>query len=74
MKCDDMFSDTESDYIFSHLSVTDLVYILFLLVCGNYPLTSKRGGYSNILLVDSRLNRIDPSTNNISLPMQIRDK
>ena len=67
-KCDDMFSDPESDHIFSHFSGTYMVYILFLLVCGNYPLTSKRGGCRNLLSVDTRLNRIDPSTNNIFPP------
>ena len=41
MKCDNMFSDPELNYIFSKfcLSVTYLEYILFLLVCGNYTLT-----------------------------------
>ena len=50
-KCDDMFSDPESDHIFSHffLSVTYLVYFLFLLVCGNYPLTLKRVRCRNLL-------------------------
>ena len=66
-KCDNMFSDPESDQIFSHFSGTYLVYILFLLVCDNYPLTSKRGRCRNILSIDSRLNRIGPSTN-ICLP------
>ena len=67
-KCDNMFSDIQSDHIFSHFSGTYLVYVLFLLVCGNYPLTSKRGRCSNLLYIDSKLNRIDPSTNIISLP------
>ena len=39
-----MFSDPESDHIFSHFFGKYLVYILFLLVCGNYSLTLKRGG------------------------------
>ena len=51
-KCDDMFSDPESDHIFSHFLVTYLVYILFILVCGNYPLTLKRGSCSNLLSID----------------------
>ena len=62
-KCDNVFSYPESDHIFSHFLGTYLVYILFLLVCGNYPLTSKRGRCRNLLSIDSRLNRIDPSTN-----------
>ena len=62
-KCDHVFSDPESDHISSHFSGTYLVYILFLLVCGNYPLTSKRGRCRNLLSIDSRLNQIDLSTN-----------
>ena len=58
-----MFSYPESDHIFSHFLGTYLVYILCLIVCGNYQLTSKRGGCRNLLSIDSRLNRIDPSTN-----------
>ena len=67
-KCDDMFSDPESDHIFSHFWGTYLVYILFLLVCGNYPFTSKRGRRRNLLSVDPWLNRIDPSTDSIFPP------
>ena len=67
-KCDNMFSDPESDHIFSHFLGTYLVYLLCLLVCGNYPLTSKRGRCRNLLSIDSRLNRIDPSTNVILPP------
>ena len=50
-KCDIMFSDLESDHIFSHFCfyVTYLVYILFLLVCGNYLLTLKMRRCRNIL-------------------------
>ena len=62
-KCDDMFSDPELDHIFSHFLVTYVVYFLFILICGNYPLTLKRGRCRNLLSTDSRLNRIDPSTN-----------
>ena len=62
-KCDNMLSDPESDHIFSHFLGTYLVYILFLLVCGNYPLTSKRGRCSNLLSIYSWLNLIDPNTN-----------
>ena len=62
-KRDHVFSYPESDHIFSHFSGTYLVYILCLLVCGNYPLTSDRGRCRNLLSIDSRLNRIDPSTN-----------
>ena len=62
-KCDNMFSDPELDHIFSHFLGTYLVYILFLLVCGNYPLTLKRGRCRNLLSINSRLNQIDPSTN-----------
>ena len=67
-KWDDMFSDPESDHIFSHFLGTYLVYILFLLLCGNYPLTLKRGRCRNLLSIDSRLNWIDPNTNIIFLP------
>ena len=67
-KCDNMFSDPKSDNIFSHLSGTYLVYILFLLVCGNCTLTSKRGRCRNLLSIDSQLNPINPSTNIISPP------
>ena len=73
MKCDDMFSDPELDYIFLHFSVTNLVYILFLIVCGNHPLTSKRVRCRNLLYFDSQLNQIEPSTNIISRPMQSGD-
>ena len=62
-KCDNVFSYPELDHIFSHFLGTYLVYILFLLLCGNYPLTSKRERCRNLLSIDSRLNRIDPSTN-----------
>ena len=50
-KCDIMFSYLKSDYIFSHFcfSVTHLVYIFFIIVCGNYPLTSKRGRCRTLL-------------------------
>ena len=68
MKCDNMFSDPQSDHIFSNLLGTYLVYILFLLVCGNYPLTSNRGVCGNLLSVDYWLNRIEPGTNNTFLP------
>ena len=37
-------------------------YILYLLVHGNYPLTLKTWGCSNLLQVDSWLNRIDLTT------------
>ena len=48
-KRDNMFSDLKSDHIFSQFLVTYLVYIHFLLVCGNYPLTSKRVRCRNLL-------------------------
>ena len=67
MKCDDMFSDPESDHIFSYFVVTYLVYILFILVCGNYPLTLKRGRCRNLMSIDSWLNQIEPITNIIFL-------
>ena len=67
-KCDNMFSDPESDHIFSHFLGTYLVCIMFLLVCGNYPLTLKRGRCRNLLSIDSRLNRIEPSTSIIFPP------
>ena len=49
IKCDNMFLDPKLDHIFSHFSVTNLVYILFLLVCGNYPINSKMGRCSSLL-------------------------
>ena len=64
-KCDDMFSDSKSDHIFSQFLVMYLVYYLFILVRGNYPLTSKRGRCRNLLSIDSQLNQIDPSTKTI---------
>ena len=67
MKCDDMFSDLESDRIFSHFLGTYLVYKYFLLVCGNYPLTSNRGRCRNLLSIDYLLNRTYLSTNIIFL-------
>ena len=73
MKCDNMFSDPESDHISSHFSVTHLVYIFFLFVCGNYPLTSKRGRCRDLLEVDSWFNWINLITNIISWPVQSRD-
>ena len=38
-----MFSDLESDHIFSYFLDKYLVYIFFLLVCGKYPLILKIG-------------------------------
>ena len=67
-KCDNTFSDPESDHIYSHFLGTYLVYILFLLLCGNYSLTLKRGRCRNLLSIDSQLNQIYPSTNIISSP------
>ena len=67
-KCDNMFSDPESDHIFSHFLGTYLVHILFLLVCDNYTLTLKMGRCRSILSIDSRLNEIDLGTNIISPP------
>ena len=58
-----MFSDPDPDNIFSDFSGMYLVYILFLIVCGDYPLNPKRGRCRNLLSIDSRLNIIDPSTN-----------
>ena len=67
-KCDNMFSDPKWDHIFSHFLGTYLVYIFFLLVCGNYPLTSKRARCRNLLSIDYRLNRINPGTHTIYPP------
>ena len=67
-KCDDMFSDTESYHIFLYFLGTYLVYILFLLVSGNYTITLYRGRCRNLLSIDSWLNWIDPSTNIIYPP------
>ena len=72
-KCDNMFSDLQSDHIFSLFSCTYLVYVFFLLICSNYPLTSYRERCRNILLIGSRFNLIDPSTNIISRQMKNRD-
>ena len=55
-------------YIFTFFSGKYLVYILFLLVCGDYPLTLKRRSCRNLLSIDSWLKWIDPSTNIIFLP------
>ena len=49
IKRDKIFPDTKLDNIFSHFSVMYLVYILFLLVCGNYPITLKSGRCINLL-------------------------
>ena len=57
------FSDPEADHIFSNFSGTYLVYIFFVLVCGNYTLTLERVRCSNLLSIDFWLNRINPSTN-----------
>ena len=67
-KCDSIFSDPELDHIFSHFSGTYLVYISFIFVCDNYPLTLKMGRCRNLLYIDSRLNTIEPSKNIISPP------
>ena len=66
-KCDNVFSYPELDHIFSHFLGTYLVYILCLLVCGNYPLILNRGRCRNLLSIDSWLNQIDSITN-IFLP------
>ena len=67
-KCDDMFSDSDSDHIYSHFLVTYVVSILFILVRGNCPLTFKSGRCRNLPPIDSRLNRINPVTNIIFVP------
>ena len=72
-KCDNMFSDPKSDHIFSHFLSTYLVYILFLLLCGNYPLTQNRVRCRNLLSIDSLLNRVKPSKHIISRQMQNGD-
>ena len=72
-KIDDTISDPESDHLFLHLLGAYLVYILFHLLCGNYPLTSKRGRCRNLISVDSWLNQIDPNTNIISRQIQNGD-
>ena len=67
-KCENIFSDLYLDHIF-HIFLGYLPgYILFLLVCGNYTLTLKRGRCRNLLSIDSQLNLIEPSTNIISPP------
>ena len=67
-----VFRYRESDHIFSHFLGTYLVYILFLLVCSKYLITLKNGRWRNLLSIDSRLNQIEPSTNNISPPNEER--
>ena len=67
-KCDNMFSYPQLDNNLSHFLGTYLVYILFLLVCGNYPHTLKRERCRNLPSIYSILNRINQSTNTISLP------
>ena len=62
-KCDNIFSDPESDHIFSHFLGTYLVYIFFLIVCDNYPLNSKMGRCMNLLSIDYQLNIINLITN-----------
>ena len=52
-------------YIFIFL-ITYLVYSLFLIVCGNFPLTLNTGMCWNLLWFDSRLNWINPIKNIIS--------
>ena len=52
-KCDKMFSNPKLDHIFSHFLGTYLVNNLFLLLCGKYPLTLKRGRCRNLLSIDS---------------------
>ena len=44
MKCDKMFSDPKSDHIFSHFSVTFLVYIFFFSYVVIHHLFRIRGG------------------------------
>ena len=63
-----VFISAVGSYVFIFFSDTYLVYIFLLLVCGNYPLTSKRGRCRNLLSIDCQLNRINPSTNIILLP------
>ena len=50
-KCDVMFSDPESNYIWSYVgfSFIHLIYILLLIVYGSYPLTSNRGSCNTLL-------------------------
>ena len=61
----EMWQHIFGSYIYTFLGYVPGLYI-FLLEYGNYPLTSKRRRCRNILSIDSRLNRIDPSTNIIS--------
>ena len=62
-----VFRSGVGSYIFTFLGYVPGLYF-FLLVCVNYPLTLKRGRFRNILSIDSRLNRINPSTNIIFPP------
>ena len=57
-----VFRSGVRSYIFTFLGYVPGLYI-FLLVCGNYPLNSKRGSCRDLLSIDSRLKRINPSTN-----------
>ena len=63
-----IFRSVVGSYILKFFSVTYLVYIFFLIVCGNYPLTSKRGRCRNLLSNNPRLNWIYLITNIIFLP------
>ena len=48
-KCEHIFSYLESDNIFSHFQLHNCYIYIFSLVCGNCPLTLKRGKCNNIL-------------------------
>ena len=63
-----VFRSVVVSYIFKFFLGTYLVYKLFLIVCGNYPLTLKKGICRNLLSIDSQLNQIEPSTNIIFPP------
>ena len=63
-----VFRSGVGSYIFTFFSGMYLVYIFFLLVCGNYPFTPKMGWCRNLMSIDSWLNQIDPWTNIIFLP------
>ena len=62
-------SDPKSDHTFIFFGYVPGLYF-FLILCGNFPVTSKTGRCWNLLKFDSRLNQIYPGRNIISWPIQ----
>ena len=61
------FSYPKSDHNFHFCFDTYLAYILFIILCSNFPLTLKTGMCWNLLQFYSQLNQIDSRHNIISL-------